>query len=438
LRTAGFGLILCGFALSACGGASGPQAGGSLPVVPAKPGQHFQHIVILVQENRTFDNLFATFPGADGTRYGKTPTGSIPLREANLESSFSPNNGYQAYLHARDGGAMDQFDGFPSARTGRHLYEYVNPSQIQPYWSMAEQYVLADHLFQTQGSGSFTAHQDLIAGGTAIDPTHSLIDFPSSVPWGCDAPTGTVTTLITKDNTYLPKQGPFPCLTYRTIRDLLDRAGISWRYYTPAVTQPGGALWSAFDAIRQVRDGPEWRKNVVSPEKRIFTDIAHDALPNVAWVIPDFENSDHPGNGSDTGPSWVAQVVNAIGGSPAWGSTAIIVVWDDWGGWYDHVAPPGRQTFGGLGFRVPMIVISPYARRGYISHRQYEFGSILKFVENNWGLGRLGTTDARSADFTGDVFDFTQVPRTFAPISAKYSRAYFEHQKPSNEPVDTE
>jgi phospholipase C len=200
----------------------------------------------------------------------------------------------------------------------------------------------------------------------------------------------------------------------------------------------GGDLWNAFDAIKAVRYGPEWTTNQSSPETTVFTDIQRNTLPAVSWVIPDYQNSDHPGNATDTGPSWVAQVVNAIGESPEWDSTAIVIVWDDWGGWYDHVPPPGHQNSGGLGFRVPMIIVSPYAKVGYVSHTQYEFGSIIKFVENNWGLPRLNTTDVRAADFTSDFFSFNGKPRPFVTIDAKYSKAYFLHQRPSNKPVDTE
>ena len=121
---------------------------------------------------------------------------------------------------------------------------------------------------------------------------------------------------------------------------------------------------------------------------------------------------------------------------PLWNSTAIIVVWDDWGGWYDHVAAP-QLDYDGLGFRVPMLVISPYAKTGYVAHTQYEFGSILKFVEDTFNLGRLGTTDTRATSID-DAFDFTQSPRTFVPIQSKYSKTYFLQQRPSNEPVDTE
>jgi len=426
--------------LSGCGG-SGSQDSSPLPPLPPPiKGKHFTHVVIIVQENRTFDNLFATFPGADGTTSGKTHDGRIPLRKSSLESSLSPDNGYLYWIRDYNNGQMNGFDlvgigGSP----GTYVYQYVDPAQVKSYWSLAQEYVLADHMFQTQGSGSFTGHQDLIAGGTSIDKTHDLIDFPSQAPWGCDSPGGTTTSLITKTNAYEQGEGPFPCLKYRTLRDLFDAKGLTWRYYAPEVGKSfGGDLWNAFDAIDAVRNGPEWGKNVVWPETKVFDDISGNTLPNVSWVIPDFQNSDHPGDNSDTGPSWVAQVVNAIGKSPAWDSTAIIVVWDDWGGWYDHVAPPGPLEFGGLGFRVPMIVVSPFAKSGYVTHRPYEFGSIVKFVEDNWNLPRLGTTDVRAADFIDDVFNFTQSPRPFAEVPAKYSRSYFKHQRPSNRAVDTE
>jgi phospholipase C len=334
-------------------------------------------------------------------------------------------------------------NGFDTVRIGltpgTYVYQYVDPAQIAPYWNMAKQYVLADHFFQTQGSGSFTAHQDLIRGGTEINASESLIDSPTQTPWGCDAPPGTATSLITPSNQYKANQGPFPCLSYRTLRDLLDAASIPWRYYTPEVGQNfGGNVWDAFDAIRAVRYGAEWETSQVSPETKVFTDVGRNSLPGVSWVIPDFDNSDHAGKSKDTGPSWVAQVVNSIGESPAWKTSAILILWDDWGGWYDHVPPPGLHRSGGLGFRVPLIVVSPYAKSAYIAHGQYEFGSVVRFIEDNWNLGRLGTTDETSPDFVNDFFDFSQKPRRFHAIAAPYSKSYFEHERPSNKPVDTE
>ncbi|HYL27038.1 MAG TPA: alkaline phosphatase family protein, partial [Candidatus Nitrosotalea sp.] len=322
--------FLIALAAGGCGGGSGSSPSGPLPPPPPPTrGKYFTHVVVIVQENRTFDNLFATFPGADGTTVGKTHNGKLRLHKANLESPISPNNGYTYWQHDYNNGKMNGFDTQPP---GTYVYQYVDPAQIKPYWELAQQYVLADHNFQTQGSGSFTAHQDLIRGGTDIGGSQSLIDFPNGQPWGCDAPSGTRTSLISLGNQYQHLQGPYPCLTYETLRDLLDNAGVSWRYYTPSTGGFAGNLWNAFEAIKAVRLGSEWHTNVASPETQIFTDIRHGRLASVSWVIPDYANSDHPGDNSDTGPSWVAQITNAIGESPLWDTTAILVVWDDWGG----------------------------------------------------------------------------------------------------------
>jgi phospholipase C len=428
------------------------------------------HIVLIVQENRTFNNLFAQFPGATGTITGKGKKGkgehaktiSVPLTEVSLEDKLNLNHLYVSYRTAYDDGKMNGFNEIIFQSNGKiegtKPYEYVNPNQIGPYWKMAETYALANAMFQTQGSGSFTAHQDLIRGGTALDGTYgsspSLINDPTSGKiWGCDTYGGTVTSLITTSLKYEDGAGPFPCskdfpygsASYSTLRDLMDGHSppISWKYYVPKLvpSQPG-ALWNAFDVIAPVRYGPEWGTNVNWPETNIFSDITNGNLAAVSWVIPDESNSDHPGYASDTGPSWVASVVNAIGQSSYWNSTAIIVVWDDWGGFYDPVKPPTLDDQGGPGFRVPMIVVSPYAREtssqpGYISNTVYGFGSIIRFIEETFKLGSLGTTDQRS-NRMDDMFDFNQAPRSFTAIPSKYSKSYFLHQKPSGLPVDTE
>jgi phospholipase C len=200
---------------------------------------------------------------------------------------------------------------------------------------------------------------------------------------------------------------------------------------------------NAFDVIAPVRYGPEWGNNVSMPQTNILTDIEKSQLPAVSWVIPDQNDSDHPGDTIDRGPEWVASIVNAIGESSYWGSTTIVVVWDDWGGLYDHVKPApvgkgnGRDDQGGLGFRVPMIVISPYAPAGEVSHTQYEFGSILKYVEQNWHLGSLHTTDERATSI-GDVLNYNQQPRSFTAIPSHLSADFFKHETPSKFPADPE
>ncbi|MGA8534712.1 MAG: alkaline phosphatase family protein, partial [Candidatus Tumulicola sp.] len=423
--------------------------GGAPPVpptaAPTPAGQKIQHVVLLIQENRTVDDLFNGFPGADTVTQGLGQDLNHPgkqivikLKRLPLEMRLSPQNTHAQFLTSYDGGKMDGFNTIKVENNpGSYVYQYANPSDVAPYWNLAKQYVLADRAFSTQGSGSFTGHQDLIAGGTLINATQAIIDNPSNQPWGCDSPTNppTVTSLITTSGQYLPGQGPFPCLRYKTLRDLLDAKGVTWKYYAPPIGSGFADIWNAFDAIRAVRYGSEWKTNVTAPEN-LLPDISSGKLPAVAWVCPDFANSDHPGSKPDTGPSWVAQVVNAIGQSQYWNTTAIVVVWDDWGGLYDHVAPQ-QIDYQGLGFRVPMLIVSPYAKKGYVSHTQYEFGSLVKFIEQTWMLGSLGTTDVR-ANSIDDSFNFQQRARRFSPIPAKYSRAFFLHQRPSNHPLDTE
>ena len=432
-----FAIVLLGssLVLTSCSGSGGgtlsPPAADQTALSQAheRLTSKIEHIVILIQENRSFDNLFATFPGADGATTGVRHNGRvIPLTPHALESIDGGHN-YKAYLADYDAGKMDGFDleRFNSGskkNAGTYYYQYVKPADIQPYWTLAEQFAVADHMFQTQGSDSFTAHQDLIAGATALNSTESIVDVPSASPWGCDAPPNTVTSLLTTNGKYLFGQGPFPCLTYPTgtLRDLLDAKGISWKYYTPAIKVDGsGAKWNAFEAINAVRNGPEWQTNVSSPETNIFNDITANKLAAVSWIVPSGPNSDHPNDTKrpDHGPSWVAQVVNAVGQSKYWSSTAVIIIWDDWGGFYDHEPPPFLDNAGGLGFRVPMLVVSPYVPTGTISHTQYEFGSILKFVEHVFGLKSLGTTDARATSI-GDIFDFSSSRARFLPSHQNY------------------
>jgi phospholipase C len=418
-----------------------------------------EHVVLIIQENRTFNDFFATYPGADGTTSGTAEPSSncgikhektIKLKMRNLVTRLHGNlqdlpHSYNGYNIARDGGAMDGFDllnfgnGLPECT---YPYQYTDPAEIKPYWEMAKQYTLAEHMFTTQGSSSFTAHQDLIAGDAAINRKESFIDLPScsgtKCIWGCDAPKGTHTSLITKDDVYEKAEGPFPCVNYPTLRNRLDSKGVTWRYYVPPMCcKIYGKLLSAFDVIKAVRYGSEWTDgHISSPQTNIFDDITNGQLPNMSWVIPDENDSDHPGLASDSGPSWVASVVNAIGESSYWNSTAIVIVWDDWGGFYDNLAPP-QFGFGGLGFRVPAIVVSPYAKPGNISTTQYEFGSILKYIENNWNLTSLHRTDDRATSIA-DSFNYSQKPIAFKKIGSKYSRSYFLQRKPSNLPPDTD
>lgn len=322
-------------------------------------------------------------------------------------------------------------------------YAYAPPAEVAPYWAMARAYAIGDRMFASNNGPSYTAHQYLIAGQSA-----HVTEVPDKSPWGCDGPVGNFTYLLKYGSakppvfppkTGIEKQGPQPCFQYRTAADLLDAANVSWAYYAPSVTNSGG-IWSAFDAIWPVRFGPDWARNVRTPETLIFNDVQAGTLPEVSWVMPAFINSDHAGSGSRTGPQWVAAIVDAIGTSKYWNSTAIVVMWDEWGGWYDHVVPPQYQdlrtgAYEGLGHRVGLIVISPYAKRGFVSHRQHEIASSLHFIETTFGLPSLGGADAR-ADAFGDMFDFSGPPAPFVPIPSNRRPSDFINAKPSLVPPD--
>jgi phospholipase C len=474
LRRACAGALLLLVACARTAGSAGPGLPPLAPSNVAAPplGTYIKHVVIIVQENRSFDNLFTGFPKANSASFGFTSTGQKVTLKAIPFSGTPPAKVTQDFIHdwkhainGWDGGKMDGFDknvfsgGVP---VGTFPYSYVARKLVTPYWTMAKQYVLADAMFPTMFGGSFTAHLDLIAGTAGLSPKSTEVDWPNATPWGCDAPPGTTSwTLSTlrgpaTSPTPVPVQnGPFPCFTqFRTMADTLNAKHVSWRYYAPAIgADEAGSVWSEFDAIKNVRNNPsEWTKTgkpvgsgVSWPPTNVLADAAAGTLPAVSWVIPDNRDSDHPSANSDTGPSWVAAVVNAVGKSPEWKSTAIVVLWDDWGGWFDNVDPPrpdfnGAPEFIGLGIRVPCIIISPYAKKGYVSHTQYEFSSVLKFVEAAFDLPVVGPpsfgyTDTRATSII-DSFDFTQKPRAFKAIPAKYPASHFIGAKPSTVPPD--
>ena len=198
-----------------------------------------------------------------------------------------------------------------------------------------------------------------------------------------------------------------------------------------------GGIWSAYQAIKHIYNGPDWAQDIITPQTQFFDDVSNGALRTVSWITPSYQNSDHAGAGSKTGRSWVASLVNAIGESKYWSSTAIFIFWDDYGGWYDS-QPPAYADYDGLGIRLPLLIISPYAKKGHVSHVHYEHGSILKFVEDLFNLPRLSASDTRAKSPEADSFDFSQPPRKFVKIKAPRDAYYFLHQPPDLRPPDTE
>jgi phospholipase C len=445
-RALTIGAIVTALALVSCTGVS-QSPFRFAPVPAAKPdspivGDYIKHVVIIVQENRTFENLFAGFQGADAPMFGRDIKGrKIPLKVVDFIPLVNLDHDFAPAVHAWNHGKMNGFTGKASGLPDTYPYGRLRRSEIAPYWDMAKQYVLADHMFPTEFGPSFTGHLSLIAGTTSLSSKKAVADNPIGGPWGCDAAPGTITFTVNLKR--IIKTGPFPCYTqFHTMADVLDGGNVSWKYYAPAIdADKGGVLWSSFSAIRAVRYGSDWTKDMSSPQTNVLIDAKKGTLPNVSWVIPDWTWSDHPSSGSDMGPSWVSAVVNAIGHGPDWNSTAIVIVWDDWGGWYDNVPPP-RLDYRGPGIRVGCIIVSPYAKPHYVDHTQYEFGSILRFAEEAFGLPTIGPesagyTDARATSLD-DAFDFTQAPRPFETIPAKYPPSTFLRQKPSGRPPDTD
>jgi phospholipase C len=442
-----------------------------------------QHVVVIVQENRTPDNLFqglcippygsASACGTGQGQYDIVQQGvnskgqTIPLTEIGLGTESTPpqiyslGNAHASFVAMYDKGKMDGADLTGCAPSddcpANAQFKYVNPADVAPYLTMAQQYAFGDRMFQTNEGPSFPAHQFIFSGTSA--PSEPGTEYGSyfaaedvvgvgSLISGCAAPAGTTAVIISAAGVET-RPGLFPCYDHASMSDLLDAKGITWHYYAPNA----GAGWTAPYAIQNICQpetvnnvltctGPDWTSNVIMPEKQILTDIANGNLKQVSWVVPDGAFSDHAGLNEGTGPSWVASIVNAIGTSPYWANTAILITWDDWGGWYDHVTPKvisdGVSWGSGYvyGFRVPLLVVSPYAKAGYVSHVTHDFGSIVRFIESTYGLPTLGYADAYADDLS-DCFDLTQSPITFETIDSPQDGEYFiKYSKPPKPPDD--
>jgi phospholipase C len=464
------GVVLCSALLAACSGNAITPPTATNEVAPAlanlqspsvAAGSKTQHVIVIIQENRTFDNMFNGFPGANTVSSGKNHLGkTVKLRPQGLEWQYDPSHAHASLATEYNKGAMNGFDldtcdSDPLSLTGgctppaNFTYSYVPPSEAQFLWILGGQYAIvhlgygiADNMFSSRQVPSFPGHQFLIAGQTpAADDPYGPGESDLSGIWGCDAPKTVRVSQFGK--TY---NGPLvpgvPCYNYKTIGDLLTAKGVSWKYYTGAVGTVDGSI-SAYDAIKHIRYSTGWKKHVITPMTDIFSDIENGTLPAVSFVTPPFAASDHGGSLSAGGPAWVASIYAFVTENKAlYANTTILVTWDDSGGWYDHVKPPS-DSFGPLGFRVPLLFISPYAVQK-ISHVQHSYGSILRFIENNWNLGSLGAQDAQS-DGLQDMYNYKQKPikpivnfGSFnrSRIEQEYSPAYWRVKAEDTRPID--
>ena len=377
-----------------------------------------KHVIIIVRENHSFDNLFGKFPGADGTtmaRVGKKKVRMTQTPDAlRHDLSHGSWNAHKAINH----GKMNGFHLIPNAiQDGQDVADsQYSGSQIPNYWAYARTFGLADHFFSTVAGDSFPNHLVTIAGSSL-----NVIDNPLMQPfkpgaqiWGCDAPRSMSVGLYVH-NKY---KSVFPCFQAKTLTNEADKAGVSWKYYAvPKGTD--GYVWSTLDAIKNIRcphftkvgtcntPGADWAK--VQPPDQFDSDVADNSLPALTWLTPPMPSSDHPPFSICQGENWTVNKINEVMQNLSlWDSTVIIVVWDDFGGFYDHVAPPAESKYS-LGPRVPAIVISPYVKAHSIVHKQMDFRSIVKYVETQFNLPKLMQYN-RGVNSIGDMLNTSQTP----------------------------
>lgn len=363
------------------------------------------HIVIIDRENHSFDNLFGTFPGANGAKVGRISTGQVvPLGHTPDHTLLDIGHAGDSAAVAVNGGRMNGFDLLQGAyQNGKDiaLSQYRQPD-IPNYWNYAERFALDDNFFSTILGPSYPNHLVTIAASS-----NNTLDNPMGQThhsWGCDSGPYSVVNAIDPNSgrRYQIK----PCFDIPTLADTLGAAHVSWKYYAPPAFS-SGYIWSAFDSIRHVRFSNLWNTNVVNPES-FLTDVRSGKLPAVSWLVNSEQLSEHPPYSMCVGENWTVQQINAVMQSPYWKSTVIVLTWDDFGGFFDHVAPP-HHDYLRLGIRVPTLIISPYARPHTVDHHTLEFNSILKLVEETFHVPPLTSLDRRAASLSSSL-NFAQQP----------------------------
>ena len=466
---------------------------GALFVVRSAPSSadakmaNFQHVIVIVQENRTPDNLFQGLcapPFGSASRCSTKPgPGQYDIQQSNwldktsqggtIQPTLIPLNNKYDLSHAHSGwfaecdadssgacrmdGAAGVMCGPPANCAPHPQFRIVDNSGglVNPYLQLATQYGWANEMFQTNQGPSFPAHQFLFGGTSApsaADDANGIFSSSNMVGKGigglskiagCTARKKTRVKLI--DPSGQETRSIYPCFEHQTMGDVFPSA-VTWRYYSP---KPG-SIWTAPNAIKHICQstgpggkcvGAAWTQHLDFGPSDVLNDIGACNLRSVSWVIPTGANSDHANVNDGGGPSWVASIVNAVGtskkcdqGKGYWKNTAIIITWDDWGGWYDHVAPPILPAPQGgyqLGFRVPLIVVSAYTPKNYVNNGRHDFGSVLRFVEHNFGIGEgtLNFADARAKTDLVGFFRMNAKPRKFQNIGSPKNADYFLNDK---------
>jgi phospholipase C len=471
-RAIASGCLAAALLAAGCGGGAKHHVStsASTPVTTPAPGpavgiHKIQHVVVIMQENRSFDSYFGTYPGADGIpmKDGRPavclpdPVGGScvqPFHDRNDRNQGGPHSQSNARADI-NGGLMNGFIGQQTqGRTGcdqlfnpacgrgqaagvADVMGYHNGADIPNYWRYAKDFVLNDHMFQSDASWSLPSHLYMVSEWSALCP-------PQGTPTSCvnnDQNPG-LPPDFQRNNLAVGAPSP-PQYAWTDLTYMLHRAGVSWGYYVFKGTEPDcqrdasmscapvsqGAhtpgIWNPLPYFQTVQQ--DGQLGNVQSLSNFFAAARAGRLPAVSWIDPNGQVSEHPPALVSAGQSYVTGLVNAIMRSPDWASTAIFISWDDWGGFYDHVTPP-QVDANGYGLRVPGLVISPYARQGYIDHRTLSFDAYVKFIEDDFlGGQRLdprtdGRPDSRLtvrenlpqlADIARD-FNFAQPPR--APV----------------------
>ena len=376
------------------------------------------HIIVVVKENHTFDNYFGTFPGAEGTTTYKLSDGGTGVCGHAPDNTLRDmDHGHASGLVDWNDGGMDGFDLVSGTSTNGDLLAYKQylEADIPNYWAYARTYTLGDHFFSEMIGPSFPGHLAVLsaqAGWALGNPEPTDIFHPY---WGCDQSANTRITI--QNQTTCQEEQLHPCFDIPSVPDVLP-AGTTWKFYGTnfyALTE----IWSMFNAVQSVRYGPGW-SNVVNANQ-FESDIANHRLPAVSWLVNQDLADEHPQVGSVcVGENWTVTKLNALMSSEYWQDSVVLFTMDDFGGWYDHVPPPRQYGCDpshpyGLGFRLPLIVISPYAKPHYIFREVSEHASIPRFIEKIFGATRtLSDLDPAAQDGQANdlmnAFDFNQAP----------------------------
>lgn len=386
-----------------------------------------KRVIYVMLENRSFDNLFGRFPGVNGASTGVDYGKERPLtRSPDWLPGDLPHDRAAALSSLNNG----KLDGFGNGTYGEPwAYTQFEESQIPNYYYWAREYAISDNFFASALGPSYPNHFFFIAGqsGGVIDNPENIatrvIDEAKDLKfksWGCDAIAlpGTGVYVFVKDQRGNLTKHP-PCFHFKTVGQQLTEQAIDWAAYS-APPNRIGYFWNAYNGISEVFHTDLWNEHTRNVEN-LIADIRANKLPPVSWVTPLFALSDHPPASSSFTHNWISDVVNAVMTSDAWEHTAIFLTWDEWGGFYDHVLPPRLDDIG-LGFRVPLLTISPYTVRGVIDDERGEFSTPLRFIADNWGLDYLTPRIANTHNFE-HVFDFGQKPRPPQP-SSKRAKTY--------------